>query len=548
MILPSILFFCIITALAPLLGRYISWVFRYSFTEHEILKNDHHHWQGQTWLEYFSSLICFNLISIIFTFAIIYYQAYLPTYQQPNNLNFAASLNAAISFTTGTFWQSHNPETDLSLFAHIFAITVQNFLSGATSIAVFIAFVRGIINSNNPYIGNFYDDFLRAIIFILLPFTLFIALLLVNYGTPYEFGKQITFYDLEGKLQNFSIAPIAGQVAIKNFIANGGSLLDAASAHPFESPSREAVMINLILVFLMPIAMIFAYGYLVNAKSLSWSLYLVVIIIVLISLIIMNIGETKFGLPLILGENQLNDNFNYIGKELIYDKFPSLMWILSITLSSDGSVNSCLENYSPLSTLVLFFNLIMSKFVIEGVGSGFFSMLSYLIVAVFLRGLITGETANFFGKKITINEINYVIIVFLLMPVGVLLFTSITLLLPYSQELIIHHGSQAITDITYNFASTFANNGSDFSGMNIQTNYFNYMTALAMFLGRYIIIYLSLAISGSFAVKQRIKQNIRHTQSNIELSIFLLITVLLVGAIIFVPLMILGPLLEFINM
>ena len=299
----------------------------------------------------------------------------------------------------------------------------------------------------------------------------------------------------------------------------------------------------------MPVAMIFTYGYLVDAKSLSWSLYVIVIIIMVSSLLIMNLGETEYGLTYIFDKGTLGDNFNYTGKELIYDKFPSLMWILSITLSSDGSPNACLENYSPLSTLVLFFNLIMSKFVIEGVGSGFFAMLSYLIVAVFLRGLITGQTANFFGKRITINEINYVIIVFLVMPVGVLVFTGITLLLPYSQELIIYHGSQAITDITYNFASSFANNGSDFTGIDTSTNYFNYMTALAMFIGRYPIIYFSLAISGSFAEKQRIKTIIsKHTQSSIELSLFLLVTVLLVGAIMFLPLMILGPLLEFINM
>lgn len=308
-------------------------------------------------------------------------------------------------------------------------------------------------------------------------------------------------------------------------------------------------MLNLFLIVLMPVAMIFAYGYLVDARSLSWSLYAVVIIIMVFSLLIMNLGETTYSLPFIFGKDRLGDNFNYTGKELIYDTFPSLMWTLSITLSSDGSPNACLENYSPLSTLVLFFNLIMSKFVIEGVGSGFFAMLSYLIVAVFLRGLISGETANFFGKRITINEINYVIIVFLVVPVGVLIFTGITLLLPYSQELIIYHGSQAVTDITYNFASSFANNGSNFTGINISTDYFNYMTAVAMFIGRYPIIYFSLAISGSFAGKQRIKNIIsKRTQSSIELSVFLLITVMLVGAIMFMPLMILGPLLEFINM
>lgn len=550
MISPSLIFFALITLTAPILGKYIAWVFRYSFVEHEALKDNHGHWQSQNWQEYFGSLMCFNIICIIFTFTIIYFQEYLPTYSESlDKISLSSAINAAISFSTGTFWQSHDPESDLSMFSHIFALTMQNFLSGATGIAVFIAFIRGIINSQNPYIGNFYDDFLRSMIFILLPMSAIVAIMLVGYGTPYDFTGSIEYTNLAGNSSHLNVGPVAGQVAIKNLVANGGSLFASASAHPFESPSREAIMLNLFLIVLMPVAMIFTYGYLVDARSLSWALYGVVIIIMITSLFIMNLGETTYGLPFIFDKEILGDNFNYTGKELIYDKFPSLMWILSITLSSDGSPNACLENYSPLSTLILFFNLIMSKFVIEGVGSGFFAMLSYLIVAVFLRGLITGETANFFGKRITINEINYVIIVFLVMPVGVLVFTGITLLLPYSQELIIYHGSQAVTDITYNFASSFANNGSDFTGIDTSTDYFNYMTAIAMFIGRYPIIYFSLAISGSFAEKQRIKNIIsKRTQSSIELSIFLLVTVLLVGAIMFMPLMILGPLLEFINM
>lgn len=550
MIIPSLAFFTLITVAAPILGKYIAWVFRYNYREHEALKSNQGYWKSQNWKEYFGSLMGFNIICILFTFIIIYFQQYFPTYSEAQSkISLSSSINAAISFSTGTFWQSHNPENELSMFSYVFALTMQNFLSAATGIAVFIAFIRGIVNSQNPYIGNFYDDFLRSMIFILLPISILIAITLISYGTPHDFTGEIEYTNIVGMRDYFNIGPIAGQVAIKHFVANGGSLFASASAHPFEAPSREAIMLNLFLIVLMPVAMIFAYGYLVDARSLSWSLYSVVIIIMVFSLLIMNLGETTYSLPFIFGKDALGDNFNYTGKELIYDKFPSLMWTLSITLSSDGSPNACLENYSPLSTLILFFNLIMSKFVIEGVGSGFFAMLSYLIVAVFLRGLITGETANFFGKRITINEINYVIIVFLVVPVGVLIFTGITLLLPYSQELIIYHGSQAVTDITYNFASNFANNGSNFTGMNTSTDYFNYMTAIAMFIGRYTIIYFSLAISGSFAKKQRIKNIIsKRTQSSIELSIFLLITVMLVGAIMFMPLMILGPLLEFINM
>ena len=550
MILAAIAFFSFITVGAPLLGKYIAVIYKYGYEEHQVLKNQRGQWKSQRWKEYFASLMYFNSLCILFTFLIIYFQDFLPKIGTSNgNISFSSALNAAVSFSTGTFFQSHNPETELTMFSHVFALIAQNFLSGATGIAVFIAFIRGIVNNHNPFIGNFYDDFLRALLFILFPFSIIIAITFIAFGIPHDFTGIIDYTNLSGIPEQLSLGPVAGQVAIKNLVANGGSLFASASAHPFEAPSRNAVMLGLFLIVMMPSAMIFAYGFLVDAQKLSWALYAIIVVIMISSLLIINLGETTYGLPFIFDNAALGDDFNYTGKELIYDKFPSLMWVLSITMSSDGSANACLENYSPLSTLVLFANLIMSKFVIEGVGSGFFAMLSYLIVAVFLRGLITGETANFFGKRININEINYVIIVFLVMQVGVLLFTSITLLLPYSQDLITYHGSQAVTDITYNFASSFANNGSNFSGIDTSTDYFNYMTALAMFLGRYPMIYFSLAISGSFSCKQRITNEIsQRTQSSIELSIFLLITVLLVGAITFLPLMILGPLLEFINM
>jgi K+-transporting ATPase ATPase A chain len=191
------------------------------------------------------------------------------------------------------------------MFSHVFALTMQNFLSGATGIAVFIAFIRGIINSQNPYIGNFYDDFLRSMVFILLPISTVIAITLISYGAPYDFIGNIEYIDIVGHHNYLNIGPVAGQVAIKNLVANGGSLFASASAHPFEAPSREAIMLSLFLIVLMPVAMIFAYGYLVDVRSLSWALYAVVIIIMIFSLLIMNLGETTYGLPLIFGKDTL---------------------------------------------------------------------------------------------------------------------------------------------------------------------------------------------------------------------------------------------------
>jgi K+-transporting ATPase ATPase A chain len=550
MILSALVFFSIVTVTAPIIGKYINWIFFEDPQNNLITDSPKGVIKQQTWKKYFISLMIFNLICIVCTFLIVFFQKYLPTGKDlTEELDFAASLNAAVSFSTSTFWQSHNPENQLTVLSQIFALTMQNFLSGATSIAVFIAFVRGIINNANPYIGNFYNDFVRILCFLLLPAAFIISLFLIAGGVPHDFTGNIDYINLEGKKEQMFIGPAAGQIAIKNIAANGGSIFSAGAAHPFEAPSRLVIILNLFLTVITPISLIFTYGFAVKATNFSWSLYWIVVLVIGFSLHVLSLGENDYGIPLILADRIVEDNFNYTGKELIYDKFPSLMWVLSITMSSNGTTNACLENYSPLSTIVLFSNLVMSKFIMEGVGSGFFAMLAYLIVSVFLRGLITGNNSNFFGKKITINEINYVIIVFLIMPVGVLLFTGITFALPATKGLITYQGSQAVTDIAYNFVSSFTNNGSNFAGLNTANNYFNYITALAMFIGRYPIIYYSLAISGSFASKRKIaNDNENPNQSSLELSFFLLITVLIVGAIMFMPLMILGPILEFINM
>ena len=550
MILSALIFFSIITVTAPIIGKYIAWIFFDKNQNYLIADSQESLLKLQTWKKYFISLMIFNIVCIVCTFLIVFFQKYLPTGKDlTEELDFAASLNAAVSFSTSTFWQSHNPEKQLSVLSQIFALTMQNFLSGATSIVVFIAFVRGIINNANPYIGNFYNDFLRVLCFILLPAAFIISLFLIAGGIPHDFTGNIDYINLEGKKGQMFIGPAAGQIAIKHIAANGGSIFSAGAAHPFESSSRMVIILNLFLIVIAPISLIFTYGFAVKAINFSWSLYWIVVLVMGFSLHVLYLGENDYGIPLILADRVVEDSFNYTGKELIYDKFPSLMWVLSITMSSNGTTNACLENYSPLSTIVLFSNLVMSKFIMEGVGSGFFAMLAYLIVSVFLRGLITGNNSNFFGKKITINEINYVIIVFLIMPVGVLLFTGITFALPETKELITYQGSQAVTDIAYNFVSSFTNNGSNFAGLDTANDYFNYMTSLAMFIGRYPIIYYSLAISGSFASKRKIANyNEDQNQSSLELSFFLLITVLIVGAIMFMPLMILGPILEFINM
>ena len=404
MILSALVFFSIVTITAPIIGKYIGWIFFEDPQNNLITDSPKGVIKQQTWKKYFTSLMIFNLICIVCTFLIIFFQKYLPTGESlTKELDFAASLNAAVSFSTSTFWQSHNPENQLTVLSQIFALTMQNFLSGATSIAVFIAFVRGIINNSNPYIGNFYNDFVRILCFLLLPAAFIISLFLIAGGVPHDFTGNIDYINLEGKKEQMFIGPAAGQIAIKNIAANGGSIFSAGAAHPFEAPSRLVIILNLFLTVITPISLIFTYGFAVKATNFSWSLYWIVVLVIGFSLHVLSLGENDYGIPLILADRIVEDNFNYTGKELIYDKFPSLMWVLSITMSSNGTTNACLENYSPLSTIVLFSNLVMSKFIMEGVGSGFFAMLAYLIVSVFLRGLITGNNSisNNAGRRFT---------------------------------------------------------------------------------------------------------------------------------------------------
>lgn len=542
MIEAGLSYFILLTLMAPILGKYIAFVYADNKSLLPGLL------RSQTWKKYFASLMSFNLICIIMTFAIIYWQKYLPYGDGVKPLNFAASLNAAISFATSSFWQSHDPETELSIFSHIFALTMQNFLSAASGLTVFVAFIRGLQNNNKLYIGNFYADFLRAMLYILLPISIIVALILISQGVPHDFTGHINFKDLSGNAQDLFVGPVAGQTAIKTLASNGGSIFASASAHPFEAPSRFVVVFQLWLVLLVPASLIFTYGYLTREPRISWSLYGTVMFLILLATSILYYAESKYSLSYIFPDSNFADSFNITGKEMIYDKFPSLAWILAIATSSSGSQNLCMENLSPISMLVLFFNLVIGKFMLEGVGSGFFTMLTYLMIAVFIKGLITGHTQTFCGKKIAVRDINYVIIMLLLIPICVLLFSSLTFITPLGIAAMPEDSLQAITDVTYNFASVFTNNGSLLGSVDTSGDYFNYMSAIAMFVGRYATLYYSLALCGSFACKSKLITSDDNALLGGDMSVFLVVLVLMIGALTFLPVLILGPLAELMKM
>ncbi|MCC2646756.1 MAG: ATPase [Rickettsiaceae bacterium] len=555
MLVSLIIYFIVLSISAPLLGKYIAYV--YSNKKIKLLKPLYStetlflrlldNPVQQSWTSYFKSLMSFNILCLVVTFIILYYQNYL-WFDRALPLNIPATINAATSFVTNTFWQSHDAERELNYASHILALMLQNFLSAGTGIAVFIAFTRSMNNERSPFIGNFYADFLKAQIYLLLPFSFLIAVILIWQGVPHEFTKIIAFKNLENINSDLTIGPAAGQVAIKIFASNGGSIFNAASAHPFENPTEIAMLIQLMLILLLPVSLVFTYGYIVDNIKLSWTLYSMIVFFIALSFFLTYYAENKYGFTYFLNKSPSQDSFNILGKESLQEKTPAILWTTLATATSLGSQNSIIDNYSPLSIFSLLGNLIIGKFILDSVASGFFTMLIYIIITVFIRGLIVGQPPTFLGKKISIKEINYIIISSLIFPIGVVLFISISLALPITSDLINQHGPRAISALAFNFSSLFSNNGAAMIGININNDWFNVLGALAMLIGRFPTIYFALAVAGSFAEKIRIVDNTNINTSGLEFCVLLSFMIFLMGALTFFPVLLLGPVLEFVNL
>jgi K+-transporting ATPase ATPase A chain len=500
----------------------------------------------QTWLEYFKSLMVFNILCLVITFLILYFQNYLWELNA-EELSIPAAINAAVSFVTNSFWQSHNPETELNYISHVLGLMLENFLAAGTGIAVFIAFTRGMNNERSAYIGNFYVDYIRAQLFVLLPFAFFTAIILISQGVPHDFSQNISFTDLEGVKNNIFIGPAAGQIAIKVLASNGGSIFNAASAHPFENPTQVAMLIQLLLILLLPVSLVFTYGYIVENIKLSWTLYGIIMFFITISFCLTYYSEVNYGFTYFLNVDE-QEKFNILGKELLQERAPSILWTTLATATSLGSQNAIIDAYSPLSIFSLLGNLIIGKFILDSVASGFFTMLIYIIITVFIRGLIVGQPPTFLGKKISIKEINYIIISSLIFPIGVVLFISLSLALPNADDFIKQNGPRAISALAFNFSSLFSNNGVSMNGMNNNNDYVNILGAIAMLIGRFPTIYYALAVAGSLAEKIKIVDSSNVKTSGLEFCVLLSFMILLMGALTFFPILLLGPVLEFVNL
>jgi potassium-transporting ATPase potassium-binding subunit len=492
------------------------------------------HWKSYAW-----SVLLISIFGMVSVFLLQMLQRRLPL--NPQNMpgvEFFLALNTAISFVTNTNWQAYFGETTMGYFTQMAALTVQNFLSAATGIAVVAALARGFSRKSSRSIGNFWSDLTKAVLYILLPLSFVFALVLVEQGTPQTLKKYVTATTLEGQTQTIPLGPAASQIAIKQLGTNGGGFFSANSAHPFENPTPLSNFLEIFMIFLIPAALTWAFGKMIGSTSQGWIIFGAMMILFCAGLTVSLIGENGFN-------HVLNVNAPMEGKELRFGTTGSALFATVTTAASCGAVNCMHESLSPLSHLVTMFNMMVGEVIFGGIGSGLYGMVLYAIMAVFIAGLMVGRTPEYLGKKIDVFEVKMSVIGILASSVILLVLAAIAIVTKAGNSSLAAQGAPGLNEIIYAFASASNNNGSAFGSLNANTPFYNIATATAMIVGRFTTLLTVLAIAGSLAAKKIKPASGGTFPTDGFLFLFLLIgTVVIVGALNFFPVLSIGPVLE----
>ena len=496
------------------------------------------------WREYAKDVLIFNAVGFIVLFSILLLQGFLPLNPQGfSEFSLPIALNTAISFVTNTNWQVYSGERAASYLTQMLGFTVQNFLSAATGLAVAIAVIRGITRRSTDQIGNFWVDLTRAVLLVLIPIAFIASLLLVSQGViqnldPYV---QSNGYGSTG-LQTIAMGPVASQEAIKELGTNGGGFFNANSAHPFENPTPLTNMIEIVLILLIPAALPFTFGEMAGDRRQGWALYIVMLLIFVIALIALYAAES-YGNPSLhaLGVPGISME----GKEVRFSLGGTALFTTATTGASCGAVNAMLDSLTPLGGLIPMLLILLGEVVFGGVGSGFYTLLAFVVIAVFIAGLMIGRTPEYLGKKIEIWEMKMAVIAVLTPGVILLLFTGVAMVIPGATDAIANPGPHGLSEIVYAFASMANNNGSAFAGLDGTGLFYTLSGAIVMIIGRFVPAIAVLAIAGSFAQKKKIppSQGTLQTASP-SFVIWMVLVILIIGVLTFFPLFALGPLAE----
>jgi K+-transporting ATPase ATPase A chain len=557
--IPDLMFFALYAALilvlTPVLGNYMAKVFTGERTilspvlrpvEIAIYRLSGISETGeQHWTRYAGHLLGFSFAGLISVYAVLRLQHFLPL--NPEGLaNVAPDLafNTAVSFITNTNWQAYGGESTMSYLSQMVALAVHNFLSAATGLAVAIALIRALVRRTTKSIGNFYVDLTRGVLYLLLPISILGALVLVWQGVPQNLNAYAEATTLEGARQVIAQGPVASQEIIKELGTNGGGFFNANSAHPYENPTPLSNFLEDLLIFLVPASLIYTYGRMIGNKKQAASFLGAMGVLFLLGLACTYLAEATpnpalSSLPLDMSQGNME------GKEVRFGLADSVLWAVTTTATSCGAVNAMHDSLMPLAGMVPLINMMLGCIIFGGVGAGFYGMLLYVILAVFIAGLMVGRTPEYLGKKIEAREVKLAVFALFSIPVGVLVFTAFAAVLPAGLGGISNAGPHGFTQILYAFTSADANNGSAFAGLAANTLFYNSMLATVMLIGRFVIIIPMLAIAGSFAAKKTVPLSTGTFPTDNGLFVALLVSVILIiGGLTFFPALALGPIAE----
>lgn len=495
--------------------------------------------EEMSWIEYGKALLFFNFFGFITLFFLQLVQGYLPL--NPQNFNavpWPLAFNTAISFTTNTNWQGYSGETTLSYLTQMLGLASHNFLSAASGLCALLTLTRGFIRTTMDEIGNFWVDIIRTVVYLLLPLSIIMAVILIGEGVIQTFSPYMEVMTLENAKQTIPLGPVASQIAIKQLGTNGGGFFNANSAHPFENPTSFSNFLEMLSLVLIPAASVYTYGIMIGFKQHAWLLFSAMFILWAAGIFISFNSEQI--------HNPVLDVYPILeGKETRLGTINSLIWSVSTTATANGSVNAMISSLSPLAGGVSMFNIMLGELVFGGVGVGLCSMIMLTLLTVFLSGLMVGRTPEYLGKKIEKHEMQWVMMAVLMPGALILVGAGISCVVPEALLGLGNQGPHGLSEILYAFTSCAGNNGSAFAGLNANTNYYNLSLGIVMLLARTSIILPSLAVAGLLARKKSTPPSSGTFSTHSLLFFVLLISVILiVGALTFFPALSLGPIVE----
>jgi K+-transporting ATPase ATPase A chain len=507
--------------------------------------------QEQHWVTYAVAMLLFSVAGFLSLYALQRFQAVLPFNPagQPA-VEQGLAFNTAMSFVTNTNWQSYTPETTMSYLVQMAGLTVHNFVSAATGIALAIALVRGFARRSAQTVGNFWVDLTRTTLYVLLPLSIVVGLFFVWQGMPQNLGAYTEATTLEGARQVIAQGPVASQEVIKMLGTNGGGFFNANSAHPFENPNALTNLVQMVLIFSIGAALTNVFGRMVGDQRQGWAIFAVMGVLFIAGTVITYAAEAPgnpafAALHIDQAPGALQSGGNMEGKEVRFGIANSALFTTVTTDASCGAVNNMHDSLMPLAGAVPMVNMMLGEIVFGGVGSGLYGMLLFAIVAVFVAGLMVGRTPEYLGKKIEAGEVKMAMLAILVLPLSILGFTAIATVVPAGLAGPGNQGPHGFSEILYAFTSGTANNGSAFAGLTANTMFYNVTIGFAMLMGRFLMIVPMLAIAGSLAAKKIVPASAGTFPTHQPLFVGLVVgVILIVGGLTYFPAVALGPLVE----